>query len=154
GPTPSTATGGRTWRRSGGSSSRAPWRPRDPPEGRWGAGTAGAVAVPSPRVLRTVARSLRQLFPPAVLKGQGAQARFDVDTARRLAMARGTIESQQAAQLDPTQTAEQAQRSRSQGLRLQAWSIVLVLVLALLTFARLSEPVPPRLAGRGMAVVG
>jgi pSer/pThr/pTyr-binding forkhead associated (FHA) protein len=104
------------------------------------------------RLLRTVAQSLRQFFPPAVLKGQGTQARFDVDTARRLAMARGTIESQQAAQLDPTQTAEQAQRSRSQGLRLQAWSIVLVLVLALLTFARLSEPVRPWLAVSGMAL--
>ena len=104
------------------------------------------------RLLRTVAQNLHQFFSPAVLDGEGARARFDVDTARRLAMARGTIESQQAAQLDPTQTAAQAQQSRSQGLRLQAWSIVLVLVLALLTFARLSEPVRPWLAVSGMAL--
>ena len=50
------------------------------------------------------------------------------------------------------QTAAQAQQSRSQGLRLQAWSIILVLVLALLTFARLSEPVRPWLAVSGMAL--
>jgi pSer/pThr/pTyr-binding forkhead associated (FHA) protein len=104
------------------------------------------------RVLRTVAQSLRPFFPSPVLEGDGARARFDVDTARRLAMARGTIESQQAAQLDPGQTAERAQQVRNRGLRLQAWSIVLVLVLALLTFARLSEPVRPWLAVGGMAL--
>jgi pSer/pThr/pTyr-binding forkhead associated (FHA) protein len=104
------------------------------------------------RVLRTAAQSLRQFFLPQVLKGDGARARFDVATARRLAMARGTIESQQAAQLDPEQTAAQAQQVRNRGLRLQAWSIVLVLVLALLTFARLSEPVRPWLAVGGMAL--
>lgn len=104
------------------------------------------------RVLRTVARNFRQFFPSAVLKGEGARARFDADAARRLAMARGTIESQQAAELDPEQTAEQAQQVRDQGLRLQAWSIGLVLVLALLSFARLAEPVRPWLAVSGMVL--
>jgi pSer/pThr/pTyr-binding forkhead associated (FHA) protein len=104
------------------------------------------------RVLRTVAQNIRQFFPAEVLNGEGAGARFNLDVARRLAMARGTIESQQAAQLDPGQTAGQAQQFRNHGLRLQAWSILLVVVLALLTFARISEPVRPWLAVTGMVL--
>jgi hypothetical protein len=104
------------------------------------------------RVLRTVAQNLRQFFPAEVLNGEGAGARFNLEVARRLAMARGTIESQQAAQLDPEQTVGQAQQFRSHGLRLQGWSILLVLVLALLTFARISEPVRPWLAVTGMVL--
>lgn len=104
------------------------------------------------RVLRAVAQNLRQFFPPEELNGQGAGARFNLDVARRLAMARGTIESQQAAQLNPEQTVNQAQQSRHRGLRLQAWSILLVLVLALFTFARISEPVRPGLAVAGMVL--
>jgi pSer/pThr/pTyr-binding forkhead associated (FHA) protein len=104
------------------------------------------------RVLRTVARNLRQFFPFEALQGAGARARFDVEAARRRALARGTVEAQQAAQLEPDQTAAQARRSRDRGLRLQAWSIALVVVLALLTFARLSDPVRPWLATSGLVL--
>lgn len=104
------------------------------------------------RLQRTVARALTQAFPTGALKGTGARARFDLD-ARRRALAGLTLEAQEAAQLDPDRTAGQARQVRRQSVLLQAWAVVLVVVLALLTFARLSEPVRPWLAMTGMALL-
>jgi hypothetical protein len=104
------------------------------------------------RLQRTVARALTQAFPTGALKGTGARASFDLD-ARRRALAGLTLEAQEVAQLDPDRTAGQARRVRRQSVLLQAWAVVLVVVLALLTFARLSEPVRPWLAMTGMALL-
>ena len=46
-----------------------------------------------------------------------------------------------------------ARQVRRQSVLLQACSVALVVVLALLTFARLSEPVRPWLAASGMALL-
>jgi pSer/pThr/pTyr-binding forkhead associated (FHA) protein len=105
------------------------------------------------RVQRSVARGLTLAFPTGALKGgEGAEASFDLD-ARRRALAGLTLEAQEVAQLDPDQTAGQARQVRRRSVLLQAWSVVLVVVLALLTFARLSEPVRPWLAATGMVLV-
>lgn len=103
-------------------------------------------------LLRTVARGLTQSFPTSALKGTGAEATFDLD-ARRRALAGATLQAQEAAQLDPDRTAGQAERVRRQSVRLQAWSVALVVILAVLTFARLSEPMRPWLALTGMALL-
>jgi hypothetical protein len=104
------------------------------------------------RLLETVARGFTQSFPTGALRGSGAKARFDLD-ARRRALAGATLQAQEAAQLDPDRTAGQARRVRRQSVWLQAWSVALVVVLAVLTFARLSEPVRPWLAMTGMALL-
>jgi pSer/pThr/pTyr-binding forkhead associated (FHA) protein len=100
----------------------------------------------------TLARRLRQFFPADALKGEGARARFQVEDRRRV-LAGATPQAQEAAQLDPDRTAAQAGQARRGGVRLQAWSVALVLVLALLTFARLSEPVRPWLMVAGMLLL-
>jgi FHA domain len=105
------------------------------------------------RQQRTVARGLTLAFPTGALKdGKGAEASFDLD-ARRRALAGLTLEAQEVAQLDPDQTAGQARQVRRRSVLLQAWSVGLVVVLALLTFARLGEPVRPWLAATGMVLV-
>jgi pSer/pThr/pTyr-binding forkhead associated (FHA) protein len=104
------------------------------------------------RMLRSDARNLRRFFSPDALRGKGAQATFDVD-ARRQALARAAGRAQEeVAPLNPDRTAAQARDLRMRSVRLQAWSIALVVVLALLTFARLSEPVRPWLAVGGMVL--
>jgi pSer/pThr/pTyr-binding forkhead associated (FHA) protein len=100
----------------------------------------------------TLARRLRQFFPADALKGEGARARFQVEDRRR-ALAGATLQAQEAAQLDPDRTAGQAGEARRRSVRLQAWSVALVLVLALLTFARLSEPLRPWLMVTGMLLL-
>lgn len=103
-------------------------------------------------MLRSDASNLRRLFSPDALRGKGAQATFDVDARRRaLASAAGRA-LEEVAPLDPDRTAAQARKLRTRSVRLQAWSIALVVVLALLTFARLSEPVRPSLAVGGMVL--
>jgi hypothetical protein len=94
------------------------------------------------RVLETVAGKLRRLFPAGALRGTGAEAAFDVD-ARRRALADATPEGQEVVQLDPSRTAAEAQGLRRRSVWLQAWSIPLILALAALTFARLSDLVRP-----------
>jgi pSer/pThr/pTyr-binding forkhead associated (FHA) protein len=101
---------------------------------------------------RTLARRLGQWFPADALEGEGARARFQVEDRRRV-LAGATPQAQEAAQLDPDRTAAQAGLARRSGVRLQAWSVALVLVLALLTFARLSEPVRPWLMVAGMLLL-
>jgi pSer/pThr/pTyr-binding forkhead associated (FHA) protein len=104
------------------------------------------------RVLRGVASNLGRFFDRDALRGKGARATFDVDGRRRaLARAAGPAQ-EEVAPLDPGQTAAQARDLRKRSVRLQAWSIALVVVLALLTFARLSEPVRPWLAVSGMVL--
>jgi pSer/pThr/pTyr-binding forkhead associated (FHA) protein len=104
------------------------------------------------QVLRSDARNLRRFFSPDALRGKGARATFDVD-ARRRALARAAGRAQEeVAPLDPDRTAAQARELRMRSVRLQAWSIALVVVLAMLTFARLSEPVRPWLAVSGMVL--
>ena len=104
------------------------------------------------RLLEGVARGLTQAFPTGALKGTGAGASFDLE-ARRRALAGLTLQAQEVAQLDPDRTAGQAGRSRRGSVLLQGWSVALVVVLALLTFARLSEPVRPWLAVTGMVLL-
>lgn len=101
---------------------------------------------------KTLARRLRQFFPADALEGKGARARFQVEDRRRV-LAGATPQAQEAAQLDPDRTAAQAGQARRRGVRLQGWSVALVLVLALLTFARLSEPVRPWLMVAGMLLL-
>jgi len=100
----------------------------------------------------TLARRLRQFFPVDALKGEGPRARFQVEE-RRQVLAADTPQAQEVAQLDPDRTAAQAGRARQRGVRLQAWSVALVGVLAVLTFARLSEPVRPWLMVTGMLLL-
>jgi pSer/pThr/pTyr-binding forkhead associated (FHA) protein len=100
----------------------------------------------------TLARRLRQFFPVDALKGEGPRARFQVEE-RRQVLAADTPQAQEVAQLDPDRTAAQAGRARQHGVRLQAWSVALVGVLAVLTFARLSEPVRPWLMVTGMLLL-
>jgi hypothetical protein len=100
----------------------------------------------------TLARRLLQFFPADALEGEGARARFQVEDRRR-ALAGATPQAQEAAQLDPDRTAGQAGETRRRSVRLQAWSVALVLVLGLLTFARLSEPVRPWLMVTGMLLL-
>ena len=104
------------------------------------------------RLQRTVARGLAQAFPTGALKGTGASASFDLD-ARRRTLAGSTLQAQEVAQLDPDRTAGQARQVRRRSVLLQVWSVVLVVVLAWLTFVRLSEPVRPWLAATGMALL-
>jgi hypothetical protein len=104
------------------------------------------------RLQQSVARALTQTFPTGALKGAGARASFDLD-ARRRALAGATLEAQEVAQLNPDRTAGEARRARRQSVLLQAWAVVLVIVLAWLTFARLSEPLRPWLAMTGMALL-
>jgi pSer/pThr/pTyr-binding forkhead associated (FHA) protein len=100
----------------------------------------------------TLARRLLKFFPADALKGEGPRARFQVED-RRQVLAGDTPQAQEVAQLDPDRTAAQAGRARRRGVRLQAWSVALVGVLALLTFARLSEPVRPWLMVTGMLLL-
>jgi hypothetical protein len=104
------------------------------------------------RLQEGVARGLTQAFPTGALKGTGAGASFDLE-ARRRALAGLTIQTQEVAQLDPDRTAGDARRKRRGSVLLQGWSVALVVALALLTFARLSEPVRPWLAVTGMALL-
>ena len=104
------------------------------------------------RLERTVARGLTQAFPTGALKGTGARASFDLE-ARRQALAGSTLQAQEVAQLDPDKTAGEARQDRRRSVLLQAWSVGLVVVLAWLTYARLSEPVRPWLAATGMALL-
>jgi pSer/pThr/pTyr-binding forkhead associated (FHA) protein len=103
------------------------------------------------RVLRSVASDLGRFFPLDALQRNGARANFDVD-ARRRALANAAGRAQEVAQLDPATTAANARDLRRRSVRLQAWSVVLIVVLALLTFARLSEPVRPWLVVSGMVL--
>jgi FHA domain len=103
------------------------------------------------RLQRTVARQLSRFFPPQFLQGEGARAVFDVE-ARRRDLAGATPQSQEVAQLAPELTAAQAREVRWRSVALQACSILLIVVLALLTLARLSEPVRPWLAVSGMVL--
>jgi hypothetical protein len=103
------------------------------------------------RVLRSVASDLGRFFPLDALERDGARANFDVD-ARRRALANAAGRAQEVAQLDPATTAANARDLRRRSVRLQAWSVVLIVVLALLTFARLSEPVRPWLVVSGMVL--
>jgi pSer/pThr/pTyr-binding forkhead associated (FHA) protein len=118
------------------------------------AGRRAAAAELADRVRQeeTLARRLRQFFPADALKGEGARARFQVEDRRRV-LAGATPQAQEVTQLDPDRTAAQAGQARRRGVRLQAWSVALVLVLALLTFARLSEPVRPWLMVTGMLLL-
>jgi pSer/pThr/pTyr-binding forkhead associated (FHA) protein len=100
----------------------------------------------------TLARRLGEFFPADALEGEGPRARFRVED-RRQVLAGDTPQAQEVAQLDPDRTAAQAGRTRRRGVRLQAWSVALVGVLALLTFARLSEPVRPWLMVTGMLLL-
>jgi pSer/pThr/pTyr-binding forkhead associated (FHA) protein len=104
------------------------------------------------RLQETVARRLEQFFPAGALEGEGARARFQVE-ARRRALAGATPQAQVVSQLDPDRTAVQARQARQRSVRLQAWSVALVVVLALLTFARLSEPVRPWLMVSGVLLL-
>jgi pSer/pThr/pTyr-binding forkhead associated (FHA) protein len=119
---------------------------------RAGRPAAAAELADQARQEETLARRLRQFFPADALKGEGARARFPVEDRRRV-LAGATPQAQEVAQLDPDRTAGQADRARRRGVRLQAWSVALVLILALLTFARLSEPVRPWLLVAGMLLL-
>ena len=118
------------------------------------AGRRAAAAELADRVRQeeTLARRLRQFFPADALKGEGARARFQVEDRRRV-LAGATPQAQEVTQLDPDRTAGLAGQARRRGVRLQTWSVALVLVLALLTFARLSEPVRPWLMVTGMLLL-
>jgi pSer/pThr/pTyr-binding forkhead associated (FHA) protein len=104
------------------------------------------------RLDRAVARQLRQLFPAENLRGRGAQARFELAT-RRQALAGATPQAQEAAQLNPDLTAGHAGQARRRSVWLQAWSVALVVVLAVMTLARLSEPVRPWLVVTGVLLL-
>jgi pSer/pThr/pTyr-binding forkhead associated (FHA) protein len=104
------------------------------------------------RLEGAVARQLRQLFPAEALRGKGARARFEVAT-RRQALAGATLQAQETAQLNPDLTAGQAGQARRRSVWLQAWSVALVVVLAVLTLARLSEPVRPWLVVTGVLLL-
>jgi pSer/pThr/pTyr-binding forkhead associated (FHA) protein len=103
------------------------------------------------RLQRTVARQLSRFFPAQYLRGEGVRAVFDVE-ARRRDLAGLTPQTQEVAQLAPELTAAQAREVRWRSVALQACSILLIVVLALLTFARLSEPVRPWLAVSAMVL--
>jgi pSer/pThr/pTyr-binding forkhead associated (FHA) protein len=119
---------------------------------RAGRAAAAAELADRARQEETLARRLRQFFPADALEGEGARARFPVEERRRV-LAGATPQAQEVAQLDPDRTAVQADLARRRGVRLQAWSVALVLILALLTFARLSEPVRPWLMVTGMLLL-
>ena len=104
------------------------------------------------RLEQVVARRLRQLFPAEALQGKGARARFGVAT-RRQALAGATPQAQETAQLNPDRTAGQAGQARRRSVWLQAWSVALVVVLAVMTLARLSEPVRPWLVVAGVLLL-
>jgi hypothetical protein len=119
---------------------------------RTGRRAAAAELEDRARQEQTLARRLLEFFPADALEGEGPGARFQVENRRRV-LAGDTPQAQEVAQLDPDRTATQAGRARRRGVRLQAWSVALVGVLALLTFARLSEPVRPWLMVTGMLLV-
>jgi pSer/pThr/pTyr-binding forkhead associated (FHA) protein len=119
---------------------------------RAGRPAAAAELADRARQEETLARRLGKFFPVDALKGEGPRARFQVED-RRQVLAGDTPQAQEVAQLDPNRTAAQAGQARRRGVRLQAWSVALVLVLALLTFARLSEPVRPWLMVTGMLLL-
>ena len=119
---------------------------------RAGRPAAAAELADRARQEETLARRLGKFFPVDALKGEGPRARFQVED-RRQVLAGDTPQAQEVAQLDPDRTAAQAGQARRRGVRLQAWSVALVLVLALLTFARLSEPVRPWLMVTGMLLL-
>ena len=104
------------------------------------------------RMERAVAMQLRQLFPAEALRGKGARARFEVAT-RRQALAGATLQAQEAAQLTPDLTADQAGRARRRSVWLQGWAVALVVVLAVMTLARLSGPVRPWLVVAGVLML-
>jgi pSer/pThr/pTyr-binding forkhead associated (FHA) protein len=104
------------------------------------------------RMERTVARQLRQLFPAEALRGKGARARFEV-AIRRQALAGATLQAQEATQLNPDLTADQAGQAHRRSVWLQGWSVALVVVLAVMTLGRLSEPVRPWLVVAGVLML-
>jgi pSer/pThr/pTyr-binding forkhead associated (FHA) protein len=104
------------------------------------------------RLEQAVARQLRQLFPAEALRGKGAQARFEAAT-RRQALASATLQAKETAQLNPDLTAGQAGQTRRRSVWLQGWSVALVVVLAVMTLARLSEPVRPWLVVAGVLLL-
>jgi pSer/pThr/pTyr-binding forkhead associated (FHA) protein len=104
------------------------------------------------RMEQTVARQLRQLFPVEALRGKGARARFEVAT-RRQVLAGATLQAQEATQLNPDLTADQAGQARRRSVWLQGWSVALVVVLAVMTLGRLSEPMRPWLVVAGVLML-
>ena len=88
------------------------------------------------RLRRALAENFRIVsFDPTVLKGEGADATYDVDGRSDALLRR----NQTVAQMDPEATSAAAQRDHSRSVRLVGWVGALLAVVGLLSLAELVE---------------